>query len=59
MNRVIWIVLLSSIAVLTAVPLGLMVLLMPSADYLPEGKRNFIFGFLVTPPGMGVETTKR
>ena len=50
---------LTWIGVLTAVPLGLVVLLMPSADYLPEGKRNFIFGFLVTPPGLGVETAKR
>lgn len=46
------------IAVLTAVPLMAMVLLVPSADYLPEGKRSFAFGFLVTPPGIGVDTAE-
>ena len=46
------------IAVLTSVPLVLVLLIAPSADYLPEGKRNFLFGFMVTPPGLGVETAK-
>ena len=44
------------IGLLTAAPLLLVMLLMPPADYLPEGKRNFIFGFMVTPPGIGVKT---
>jgi multidrug efflux pump subunit AcrB len=44
------------IAGLTIVPLVLLLVLKPSADYLPEGKRNFIFGFMVAPPGLGVET---
>ena len=44
------------VGLLTAAPLVLAALLMPPADYLPEGKRNFIFGFLVTPPGIGVKT---
>jgi multidrug efflux pump subunit AcrB len=47
------------IAGLTTVPLVLLLVLKPSADYLPEGKRNFIFGFLVSPPGLGVETAKK
>ncbi len=47
------------IAVLTTVPLALVLILMPPADYLPEGKRNFIFGFMVAPPGLGIETAKR
>jgi len=47
------------IAGLTIVPLVLLLALKPSADYLPEGKRNFIFGFMVAPPGLGVETAKR
>ncbi len=47
------------VAGLTILPLILVLLLKPSADYLPEGKRNFIFGFIVAPPGMGVETGKR
>jgi multidrug efflux pump subunit AcrB len=44
------------VGLLTAAPLLLAALLMPPADYLPEGKRNFIFGFLVTPPGIGTKT---
>jgi len=47
------------IAGLTVVPLALLLILKPSADYLPEGKRNFIFGFMLAPPGLGVETAKR
>ena len=47
------------VAGLTVVPLILLILLKPSADYLPEGKRNFIFGFMIAPPGLGVETAKR
>jgi multidrug efflux pump subunit AcrB len=47
------------VVVLTSVPLVLALLLTPSADYLPEGKRNFIFGFMVAPPGLGIETAKK
>ncbi len=47
------------VAILTIVPLILVLLLKPPADYLPEGKRNFIFGFMVSPPGLGVTTAKR
>jgi len=47
------------IAGLTVIPLVLAVLLKPPADYLPEGKQNFIFGFMVTPPGLGIETAKK
>ncbi len=49
----------SWIVILTVLPLLLAFVLKPSADYLPEGKRNFLFGFMVTPPGLGVETGKR
>lgn len=44
---------------LTAMPLIVVALLLPPADYLPEGKRNFIFGFLVAPPGLGIETSRK
>ncbi len=44
---------------LTTLPVALMVLLLPTADYLPEGKQNFFFGFLRTPPGMGVDTAEK
>lgn len=48
----------SWVAILTIVPLLLVMLLTPPADYLPEGKRNFIFGFMVAPPGLGITTAK-
>ena len=44
---------------LTLVPVGLAVLLKPPADYLPEGRQSWIQGFLVAPPGLGVETAER
>ncbi|MEM9301416.1 MAG: efflux RND transporter permease subunit [Pseudomonadota bacterium] len=43
---------------LTLIPFGLMWALLPPADYLPEGKRSFVFGFLVTPPGLGVDAAE-
>src|SRR5690625_5839886 len=43
---------------LTIVPVVLGLLLLPPADYLPEGKRNNLFGFLQTPPGMGPDTAE-
>ncbi len=44
---------------LTVIPLALGIMLKPAADYLPEGKRNFIFGFLIVPPGLGVSTAEK
>jgi multidrug efflux pump subunit AcrB len=41
---------------LTIAPVLIALALIPSADYLPEGKKNFIMGFMVTPPGMGMQT---
>ncbi|MGY6587941.1 MAG: efflux RND transporter permease subunit [Wenzhouxiangella sp.] len=49
----------SWIAGLTTVPILVAVLLLPPADYLPEGQRNFIFGFIQTPPGVGPDTAER
>ena len=34
-------------------------ILMPKLDYLPTGNRNFVFGFIQTPPGYNLETTNR
>ncbi|HLS05421.1 MAG TPA: efflux RND transporter permease subunit, partial [Wenzhouxiangella sp.] len=51
-RRMLWII------GLTAAPILLGLLLLPPADYLPEGKRNDLFGFLQTPPGMGPETAE-
>jgi multidrug efflux pump subunit AcrB len=46
------------VGTLTILPLLLVLVLKPAADYLPEGKQNFIFGFLMAPPGQGVETAR-
>jgi multidrug efflux pump subunit AcrB len=46
------------VTVLTAAPLLVGLLLLPSADYLPEGQKNFVMGFMVTPPGMGTQTAQ-
>ena len=32
--------------------------LLPETDYLPEGKQNFVFGFILPPPGVSVESAK-
>lgn len=48
----------SWIAGLTLIPLVVGALLIPPADYLPEGKQNSMFGFVLSPPGMGPETVK-
>ena len=47
------------IAGLTTIPVVLAVLLLPPADYLPTGQQNFVRGFMVTPPGLGVDTAER
>jgi multidrug efflux pump subunit AcrB len=49
----------SWVAGLTTIPLILVLVLMPPADYLPHGKKNFIRGFMVAPPGLGIETAKK
>ena len=43
---------------LTLFPILVAMLLLPPADYLPEGKRNFIFGFIQTPSGIGPDTAE-
>lgn len=42
------------IAGLTLAAVGLTVALLPDTDYLPEGRQNFIFGFILPPPGVSV-----
>ena len=46
----------SWVGILTLLPVVLAIFLLPPADYLPEGKKNFIMGFMITAPGMGMET---
>ena len=43
------------IAGLLAGPLLLALLLLPKADYLPEGNRNLVFAFILPPPGMNID----
>lgn len=39
----------------TSFSLGLIFLLLPSAEYLPQGNRNLILNILIPPPGYSVE----
>ena len=43
---------------LTVAAVGLTVTLLPETDYLPEGRQNFIFGFILPPPGVSVPTAQ-
>jgi HAE1 family hydrophobic/amphiphilic exporter-1 len=38
-----------------AVSIGLSLLLLPASEYLPNGNQNFVFGFLLPPPGYNIE----
>jgi len=46
---------LAVIVVLTATALGFSYRLIPSAEYLPVGNQNFLFGFILPPPGYSVD----
>ncbi|HUG99841.1 MAG TPA: efflux RND transporter permease subunit [Gammaproteobacteria bacterium] len=46
------------IAGLTVAAVGLTLTLLPETDYLPEGRQNFIFGFVLPPPGVSVSTSQ-
>ena len=52
-RRTIWIVLLISI------PLTVMYLLKPKADYLPDGNQNLAFAFILPPPGANIHTIEK
>ncbi len=43
---------------LFAAAVGLTLLLLPRPDYLPTGKQNFVFGFIIPPPGQSVEVAQ-
>lgn len=49
---------ISWILVLTLVPTLVAYLIVPPADYLPSGKRDDTFGFLLPQPGLSVEAGK-
>jgi HAE1 family hydrophobic/amphiphilic exporter-1 len=46
---------LAVVIAFTAASIGLSVLLMPKAEYLPLGNQNFIFGILLPPPGYNLD----
>ncbi len=48
---------LAVIGAIVALSVGLTWRLLPSAEYLPNGNQNFIFGFLVPPPGYNIDET--
>ncbi len=47
------------IGFLVSVPVLLVVLLRPDADYLPEGNRNLVFAFINPPPGQNINTLEK
>ncbi len=49
---------LSTIISFTALSIGLIFMLLPSAEYLPQGNRNLILNILIPPPGYSVEKMK-
>ena len=46
---------LAVVLVLTGLSLGMALWLSPPSEYLPEGNRNFVFSFLLPPPGYNLE----
>ncbi len=46
---------LATVAGIVVVAVGMSFLLMPSSEYLPNGNQNFIFGFLLPPPGYNLD----
>jgi HAE1 family hydrophobic/amphiphilic exporter-1 len=46
---------LAVVIVLTGFSLGMAFFLSPPAEYLPEGNRNFVFSFLLPPPGYNLD----
>jgi len=49
LRRIFW------IGLLVTLPLYLAWSLLPEPDYLPEGKRNLVFAFILPPPGSNIE----
>jgi len=46
------------IAGLVLVAAAVTLILKPPADYLPEGNQNFVFAFVLPPPGQSIEAAK-
>jgi len=50
---------LALVVVMTGVSFSMAWFLIPKTEYLPQGNQNFLFGFLLTPPGYNVEEFTR
>lgn len=46
---------LAAISSIVVVSIGLTWLLLPDAEYLPNGNQNFVFGFMLPPPGYNID----
>ena len=46
---------LATVIVLTSAAIGLSALLLPKAEYLPEGNRDLVIGILLPPPGHNID----
>ena len=47
------------VGLITTMALTVTYLFLPSLEYLPEGDRNFVFGFIVPPPGYNLDTNQQ
>jgi len=47
---------LGSVAVIAGSAIGLTLALLPKLDYLPDGNRNLIIGYMFPPPGYNLDT---
>ena len=50
-----WLARVGVVALFTALAIGLTFLMLPDTDYLPLGNQNFVFGFMLPPPGYSLE----
>ncbi|MDX9702902.1 MAG: efflux RND transporter permease subunit [Candidatus Auribacterota bacterium] len=53
-----WITRITTVIILTSFSLFLIKLLLPKAEYLPQGNRNLILNIMIPPPGYSVEKRK-
>ncbi len=47
-----------TVVLFTALSIGIVFWLRPSAEYLPQGNRNFVLNILIPPPGYSIEKYK-
>ena len=48
-----------AITLLTSIPIGLSIFLMPKTEYLPSGNENLIIALMLPPPGYNLEEVSR